>query len=56
MAGKVKYAQFLYDASELAFTEGGVKHFSEGVAKAEGLLVRLSENASSKDNLQKKQA
>ena len=39
LAGKVEYAQFLHDASELHFTEGGVNHFSEGAAKADGLLV-----------------
>ncbi len=39
MAGKVKYAQFLHDASELKFTEGGVNHFSAGAAKADDLLV-----------------
>jgi len=39
MAGKVEYAQFLHDASEVLFTEGGVKHFSEGAAKSDDLLV-----------------
>ena len=39
MAGKVEYAQFLHDASEVLFTEGKVNHFSEGAAKAEDLLV-----------------
>jgi len=39
LAGKVKYAQFLHDASEVQFTEGGVKHFSEGAAQADDLLV-----------------
>jgi alpha-L-fucosidase len=39
LAGKVDYVQFLHDASELAFTEGGVKHFSEGAAKSDDLLV-----------------
>ena len=39
MAGKVKYAQFLHDGSEIKFTEGAVKHFSEGAAKSDGLLV-----------------
>ncbi len=38
-AGKVEYAQFLHDASELRFTEGKVDHFSEGAAQAEDLLV-----------------
>lgn len=39
LAGKVSYVQFLHDGSEIRFTEGGVKHFSEGAASAEGLLV-----------------
>ena len=39
LAGKVSYVQFLHDGSEIKFTEGGVKHFSEGAATAEGLLV-----------------
>ncbi len=39
MAGKVDYAQFLHDASELRFTEGSVRHFSEGAAKSDDLLV-----------------
>ncbi len=38
-AGKVEYAQFLHDASELKFTEGKVDHFSEGAAVSEDLLV-----------------
>lgn len=38
-AGKVEYAQFLHDGSELKFTEGKVDHFSEGAAQAEDLLV-----------------
>ena len=39
LGGKVDYAQFLHDGSELLFTEGGVNHFSEGAAKADDLLV-----------------
>jgi alpha-L-fucosidase len=39
LAGKVKYIQFLHDASELQYTEGGVSHFSEGASKADDLLV-----------------
>ncbi len=39
LAGKVDYAQFLFDGSELKFTEGKVNHFSEGAAQAEDLLV-----------------
>jgi alpha-L-fucosidase len=38
-AGKVEYAQFLHDGSELKFTEGKVDHFSEGAAQAADLLV-----------------
>ncbi|NLG37640.1 MAG: alpha-L-fucosidase [Clostridiales bacterium] len=39
LAGRVEYAQFLHDASEVRFTEGAVRHFSEGAAKADDLLV-----------------
>jgi alpha-L-fucosidase len=39
LAGRVDYAQFLHDASEIKFTEGAVRHFSEGAAKGDGLLV-----------------
>ena len=39
LAGKVDYAQFLHDGSELLFTEGKVDHFSEGASQAEDLLV-----------------
>ena len=38
-AGKVDYAQFLHDGSELLFTEGKVDHFSEGATVSEDLLV-----------------
>lgn len=38
-AGKVEYAQFLHDASELFFTEKGSKHFSEGRTEGDDLLV-----------------
>ena len=38
-AGKVDYAQFLHDGSELLFTEGRVDHFSEGATVSEDLLV-----------------
>ena len=44
LAGKVDYAQFLHDGSEVLFDEGGVKHFGVGLAKADDLLVlRLPE-------------
>jgi len=39
LAGKVEYAQFLHDGSELLFTERGVSHFSEGRTAADDLLV-----------------
>ncbi len=34
-AGKIKYAQFLHDGSEVLFTEGKVEHFSAGKEKEE---------------------
>lgn len=37
--GKVEYAQFLHDASEIQFTENQSDHFSEGRTEGEGLLV-----------------
>lgn len=39
LAGKIAYAQFLHDGSELKTTEGKVNHFSEGASKSEDLLV-----------------
>lgn len=39
LAGRVEYAQFLHDGSEIRMTEGRVDHFSEGAAQSEGLLV-----------------
>ena len=33
LAGKVEYAQFLHDASEVLFTEGKIDHFSAGAEK-----------------------
>ena len=38
-AGKVEYAQFLHDGSEILFTEGDSGHFSEGRTVADDLLV-----------------
>ena len=38
-AGKVDYAQFLHDGSELLYTEGKVEHFSESASENSGLLV-----------------
>ena len=37
--GKVEYAQFLHDSSEILFSEGSVNHFSEGRTEEEGLVV-----------------
>ena len=34
-AGKIKYAQFLHDGSEVLFTEGKIDHFSAGKEKEE---------------------
>lgn len=39
LAGRVDYAQFLHDGSEIKFTEGAVRHFSVGAAQGEKLLV-----------------
>ncbi|MCR5371231.1 MAG: alpha-L-fucosidase, partial [Clostridium sp.] len=39
LAGKVAYAQFLHDGSEIRMTEGETGHFSEGAARGDGLLV-----------------
>ncbi len=39
MAGKAEYAQFLNDASEITFTEGGSQHFSFGRTSGDDLLV-----------------
>lgn len=39
LAGRVDYAQFLHDGSELIMHEGGADHFSEGASRADDLLV-----------------
>lgn len=39
LAGKVEYAQFLHDASEVQFTEGKMKHFGEALPEGDDLLV-----------------
>ena len=39
MAGKVDYAQFLHDGSEVLFTEGKMDHFGEALPEGEDLLV-----------------
>ena len=39
LAGKVDYAQFLHDGSEVLFEENQVSHFSEGRTKSDNLLV-----------------
>ncbi len=38
-AGKVDYAQFLHDGSEILMSEGKTGHFSEGAATGDDLLV-----------------
>ena len=38
-AGKVEYAQFLHDGSEVQFTEGKVAHFGDGLSESDDLLV-----------------
>ena len=38
LAGRVDYAQFLHDGSEVLFTEGKTDHFSEGQTTAENIL------------------
>lgn len=44
LAGKVEYAQFLHDGSEVLFTEGKVEHFSEGKSCSnEDLILYLPE-------------
>ena len=39
MAGKIEYAQFLHDASEVLFIENEKWHFSEGLVATEDLVV-----------------
>jgi alpha-L-fucosidase len=39
LAGKVEYAQFLHDASEVRFSEGKVQHFGDGLTEGRDLLV-----------------
>ena len=39
LGGRVAYAQFLHDASEIKFTEGEMKHFGVGLPKEKNLLV-----------------
>ena len=39
LAGRVDYAQFLHDGSEVLFTEGKMEHFGEGVPSGDDLLV-----------------
>ncbi len=38
-AGKVDYAQFLHDGSELRYEENNISHFSEGRTHSDNLLV-----------------
>ena len=39
LAGKVDYAQFLHDGSEVLFSEGRMEHFGEGLPEGKDLLV-----------------
>jgi alpha-L-fucosidase len=39
LGGKIDYAQFLHDGSEILYTEGGVDHFSEARTQNEGLVA-----------------
>ena len=39
LAGKVDYAQFLHDGSELLFDEGKMNHFGDALPEASNLLV-----------------
>ena len=39
LAGKVDYAQFLHDGSELLFDEGKMNHFGDALPEASDLLV-----------------
>ncbi len=38
MAGKIDYAQFLHDGSEILFTEGKSGHFSEGATTGDNMV------------------
>lgn len=39
LGGKVDYAQFLHDGSELKFTDGSLQHFGDALPEQEDLLV-----------------
>ena len=39
LAGKVDYAQFLHDGSEVRFTEGCLEHFGDALPESDDLLV-----------------
>ena len=39
LGGKIDYAQFLHDGSEIIYTEGKIAHFSEGRTEAEDLVA-----------------
>ena len=39
LAGRIEYAQFLHDGSEILFTENTSEHFSEGRTQGEKLVV-----------------
>ena len=39
LGGKIDYAQFLHDGSEILYTEGKIDHFSEGRTEANDLVA-----------------
>lgn len=39
LAGKIEYAQFLHDGSEILYTEGSIAHFSEGKHETPDLVA-----------------
>lgn len=39
LSGKIDYAQFLHDGSELIYTEGKYQHFGEGLPEEESMVV-----------------
>lgn len=39
LSGKIDYAQFLHDGSELLYTEGKYKHFGEGLPEDKSMVV-----------------
>ena len=39
LAGKIDYAQFLNDASEVKYSEGKIRHFGEGLPENDDMVV-----------------